>query len=189
MNDLCDRLTRDRGEALVVEKCCVARPCNSPVCAVRRELRQLALSGRPAFHLADTCTQDSERLAVKAAQSFRLVEDRRQLQELDPAGCQLPWGAVERASGIASPPWQRTEPAPQGNPPHDGASGQWEERRGALELPVERAVIRKAELIRGRRVDQRDTGDLARILGRVDERIGASYRVSGKDIRPRDMRG
>ena len=60
---------------------------------------------------------------MEAAQSFRLVEDRRQLQELDPAGRQLARRGVEGACGVARARRQRTEPAPQRHPSHDRAGG------------------------------------------------------------------
>ena len=98
-------------------------------------------------------------------------------------GDELKARAASRARGGREP-----NPLRKRHPPHDRASGQWKERRGALEHAVERAVVRKVELIRRRRVDQRNPGDLRRVVLRVDERVGAADGVSGKDIRPRDMR-
>ena len=66
------------------------------------------------------------------------------------------------------------------------ASGRSAEAR--LNIAVERAVVRKVELVRRRGVDQRNSGDLRRVVLGVDERVGAADGVSGEDIRPRDMR-
>jgi hypothetical protein len=57
----------------------MSRTRDRAVQAVRRELREPVVSGAPASHLADTCAQDRERFVVKAAKSFRLVEDSGQL--------------------------------------------------------------------------------------------------------------
>ena len=44
-------------------------------------------------------------------------------------------------------------------------------------------------MVRGRRVDEGDSGDLARVLLGVDEGVGAADGVSGDDVGPRDVRG
>ena len=77
---------------------------------------ELVLGGCPAAHLADAGADDGERLAVEGVQSLRFVEDRRQLQELDPVGAQLARRGVEAAGGVAGLRRQGAVPAPQHHP-------------------------------------------------------------------------
>ena len=155
---------------------------------VPREPRELVLGGRPAAHLAGAGAQDSERLAVEGAQCFRLVEDRRQLQELDPVG--RSWCGEELKRG------RRREPAAAGRRGRCAAS--------AFPMPCVRrteGAPRRASTSsrsRGTQGGRTDTASPsrsarlrrpARILLGVDERIGAADGVSGEDVWPRDMRG
>ena len=79
VNDLGNCAACRPREPLVFDQRRVGRPHNSPMGAVRRELRELVLSSRPTSHLADGRAQDRERLAVERPESFRLVENRRKL--------------------------------------------------------------------------------------------------------------